>query len=190
MQTLAVITIADLGWGNNNASEKRPLFEVFFFFFGQNYDINVKLWNMLFWEIVFVPKTMRGFGSQTDLDLNSAFVISIILASDLTSQFSPLLKGGKCPNSYRFRKYYFVCIKWLAHSKQTMQTVILLIKITSSCDLGLSFHFRVSSLLPLPPFRSLTFSSFSINKLLLKIYHQYLFSSELKSACFLRDPLF
>ena len=66
---------------------------------------------MLFWEIVFVPKTMRGFGSQTDLDLNYAFVISIILASDLTSQFSPLLKGGKCPNSYRFRKYYFVCIK-------------------------------------------------------------------------------
>ena len=39
---------------------------------------------MLFWEIVFVPKTMRGFGSQTDLDLNSAFLISIILASDLT----------------------------------------------------------------------------------------------------------
>lgn len=40
-KTLAVITIADLGWGNNNASEKRPLFS--FFFFGQNYDINVKL---------------------------------------------------------------------------------------------------------------------------------------------------
>ena len=52
---------------------------------------------MLFWEIVFVPKTMRGFGSQTDLDLNSAFLISIILASGLTSRISVFsaIKRGK-----------------------------------------------------------------------------------------------
>lgn len=44
-----------------------------------------------------MPKTMRGFRSQIDLDLNSAFLISIILVSDLTSQISVFsaIKGGK-----------------------------------------------------------------------------------------------
>lgn len=68
---------------------------------------------MLFWEIVFVPKTGLALGVTLDLDLNLASLISTILASDLTSWISVFssVKRVKMPNSYRFQKYYFVRIK-------------------------------------------------------------------------------
>lgn len=68
---------------------------------------------MLFWEIVFVPKTGLALGVTLDLDLNLASLISTILASDLTSWISVFssVKRVKMPNSYRFRKNYFVRIK-------------------------------------------------------------------------------
>ena len=60
-----------------------------------------------------MPKTGMALGVTLDLDLNLASLISTILASDLTSwiSVSSSVKRVKMPNSYRFRKYYFVRIK-------------------------------------------------------------------------------
>lgn len=110
MQIWVIITINDLGWVENKAKGKKA-----FFFFA-------KLWNMLFWETVYMPWESDRSGFK--------FCLSYLYKLDkwfILFHLSCLLCQMRIKNAqfYRCQKHYFMCIKWLAHSNQSMQIVTL-----------------------------------------------------------------